>query len=393
MPSSNVQVCRFCVMDANHPGVEFDATGQCNCCTAALRRMPLEWWPGETGARKMQDLMAQLREEGRGKPYDAMIGLSGGIDSAYLAHILTAKHNLRVLAVHVDGGWNSVAAVSNIESLVRKTGIDLHTVVIEWDEMRDLQLAFLRAGVFNQDFPQDHAFFTTLVRTANKYDIRSFLSGVNFSSENVEVPSGPSVTAYDGKHLRAIHERFGSRPLRTFPVSSLLGYIWSTRVRGRPVVHKPLNFIDYDKEKAKDTLREVYGWRDYGAKHSESRFTKFYQEIYLPRKYFMDKRRLHMSSLIVAGQATREEALEEVALPALEPEQAARDIRFVAKKLGIGVDELNELIDAPPVLHVAYPNDMALQRNLLGLQEKFRRVRARLLSRGGGESPKKAVVA
>ena len=393
MAGSNVEVCRFCVMDANHPGVEFDATGQCNCCTAALRRMPLEWWPGEVGARKMQELMAQLREQGRGKPYDAMIGLSGGIDSAYLAHILTAEHNLRVLAVHVDGGWNSVAAVSNIESLVRKTGIDLHTVVIEWDEMRDLQLAFLRAGVFNQDFPQDHAFFTTLVRTANKYKIRSFLSGVNFSSENVEVPTGPSVTAYDGKHLRAIHERFGTRPLRTFPVSSLREYLWSTRVRGRPVVHKPLNFIDYDKEKAKETLREVYGWRDYGAKHSESRFTKFYQDIYLPRKYFMDKRRLHLSSLIVAGQTEREHALQEVSAPALDPEQAARDIRFVAKKLGIGVDELEALVDAPAVLHTAYPNDMALQRNLLGLQEKVRRLRARLRDRGPVDSGKKPVVA
>lgn len=373
MLGANVQVCTFCIMDANHPGVEFDSSGQCNCCKAALQRRPVEWWPGAVGARKMEALMRQLREEGRGKSYDAMIGLSGGIDSAYLAHVLATEHKLRVLAVHVDGGWNSVAAVSNIESLVRKTGVDLHTVVIEWDEMRDLQLAFLRAGVYNQDFPQDHAFFTTLVRTANQHKIRSFLSGVNFSSENIDIPTGPSPTAYDGRHLRAIHQRFGERPLERFPVMTLTNYVWSTRVRGRPVVYKPLNFIDYDKDKAKQVLREEYGWRDYGPKHSESRFTKFYQQIYLPRKFFMDKRRLHMSSLIVSGQASREEALSEVAAPPIDSSQAARDLRFVAKKLGIAVGELTALIDSPPVPHTAYANDLRLQRTLLDLQRGFRR--------------------
>lgn len=375
MLGRNAQVCVYCVMDANYPGVKFDPNGQCNCCQAAIQRRPAEWWPGETGGKKMEALMRQLREEGRNKPYDAMIGLSGGIDSAYLAHILASEHNLRVLAVHVDGGWNSVAAVSNIESLVRKTGIDLHTVVIEWDEMRDLQLAFLRSGVYNQDFPQDHAFFATLVRTANKYKIRSFLSGVNFSSENIDVPGAPSPTAYDGRHLKAIHKLFGERPLRRFPVMSLASYIWSARFRGRPVVHKPLNFLNYDKEMARGVLAREYGWRDYGPKHSESRFTKFYQEIYLPRKFFLDKRRLHMSSLVVSGQASREEAVAEVTTPPVEPEQAARDLRFIAKKLGLKVEELTLLIEAPPVPHTDYKNDLALQHTLLNLQHRFRRWR------------------
>lgn len=375
MLGGNAQTCTFCILDANHPGVEFDESGQCNCCKAALARRPHEWWPGSIGAEKMNALIHQLRGEGRGKPYDAMVGLSGGIDSAYLAHILVAEYGLRLLAVHVDGGWNSAAAVSNIEALVRKTGIDLHTVVIEWDEMRDLQLAFLRAGVFNQDFPQDHAFFATLIRTANKYKIRSFLSGVNFSSENIEIPAGPSPTAYDGRHLRAIHKRFGTRPLRRFPTMTLASYIWSTRIHGRPVVHKPLNFINYDKEEAKEVLRETYGWRDYGPKHSESRFTKFYQEIYLPRKYFMDKRRLHLSSLIVSGQMSRAEALEAIAPPPAENGQSERDIRFVAKKLGISRDDLVALIEAPPVPHTNYPSDMALQHFLSSLRLRVRKRR------------------
>ena len=373
MIGGNAQTCSVCVMDANMPGVEFDAAGQCNCCKVAFERRPHEWWPDAEGERRMGALAARLRKEGEGRPYDAMVGLSGGIDSAYLAHVLRAKHGLRLLAVHVDGGWNSEAAVSNIERLVRTLDLDLHTTVIEWSEMRDLQLAFLKAGVYNQDFPQDHAFFATLVRTAHRYRIRSFLSGVNFSSESVATPTGPSPTAYDGRHLRAIHKRFGTRPLRSYPVMSLREYLWSTQVRRRPVVEKPLNFLPYDKEKAKDALRAHYGWRDYGPKHSESRFTKFYQEIYLPRKYFMDKRRLHVSSLIVAGQLSREEALAQVSGPIADPLQSERDLRFVAKKLGIARQELVDLIEAPPVPHAAYPNDLALHRALLGLRSAARR--------------------
>lgn len=380
MIAGNAQVCAICVMDANHPGVEFDETGQCNSCKDAFERRQHEWWPDATGAAKMADLVRRMREQGKGKPYDAMVGLSGGVDSAYLAHLLAAEHGLRLLAVHVDGGWNSEAAVSNIESLVRALDIDLHTKVIEWEEMRDLQLAFLRAGVFNQDFPQDHAFFATLIATARDYGIRTFLSGVNFSSESVGIQAGPSVTAYDGRHLRAIHARFGERPLVEYPVMTLKEYLWMSWVRRQPRVERPLDFVDYDKEKAQDVLRKVYGWRDYGTKHSESRFTKFYQDIYLPRKYFMDKRRLHMSSLIVAGQLSRDEALAQLEKQPVDPQQSERELRFVATKLGISKDELVGLIEAPPVLHTDYPNDRAFHQMLINLRARMRR-------RGGKRAP------
>lgn len=373
----NVQTCGVCVMDATTPGVSFDEAGQCNCCRSAIARMPLEWWPGKEGQAKLDKLIARLKNEGRGKPYDAMIGLSGGIDSAYLAHVLSADYGLRCLAVHVDAGWNSAAAVTNIESLIRKTGFDLHTVVIEWDEVRDVQLAFLKSGVYNQDFPQDHAFFTTLMRTANRFKVKSFLSGVNFSSESVEVPAAPNPTAFDGKHLRAIHDRFGERPLRAFPTMTLREYLVSTRLRGRPVVYKPLNYLPYNKEEAKKVLRREYGWRDYGAKHSESRFTKFYQDIYLPKKYFMDKRRLHESSLIVAGQRSRTEALDVLATPIAAEDQAERDMRFVAKKLRISRETLDDLIHAPAIPHSEYPSDLAMQHRLIDLQHRVRRIAER----------------
>jgi N-acetyl sugar amidotransferase len=368
--STAPQLCSVCVMDASEASIVFDASGQCNCCRDAFERMSRTWWPNAEGERRMAALVSRLKDEGKGRDYDAMVGLSGGIDSAWLAHLMRVEYGLRLLAVHVDGGWNSEPAVSNIARLVRALDIDLVTQVIEWDEMRDLQLAFLRAGVLNQDFPQDHAFFATLFRTARRFGIRSFLSGVNFSSECVGTPGAANPPSVDGRHLRAIHTRFGTRPLTTYPVMTLTEYLWMTRIRRQPVIEKPLDFTNYDKEKAKQALRQAYGWRDYGPKHAESRFTKFYQEIYLPRKHHLDKRRLHLSSLIVSGQVTRSEALAELATNPLNTIQAMRDLRFVAKKLGVSSDELAGLIDSPPVPHAHYSSDMKLHRALTQMRRR-----------------------
>ena len=322
----------------------------------------------------MERLVQTLKEHGRARTYDVMVGLSGGIDSAYLAHVARRKLGLRLLAVHVDGGWNSDPAVRNIESLVRGLDIDLHTYVVEWSEMRDLQVAFLKASVLNQDIPQDHAFFATLYRTAARFGMRHFLSGVNFASECV-VPPKWGFPSMDGVHLRAVHRRFGREELRTFPVMSFSEYLWMTRVRRQLTIHRPLNYIAYDKELARAELQREYGWRDYGGKHSESRFTKFYQEIYLPRKFAFDKRRLHLSSLIVSGQISREQALAELATPIIDETQARRDIKFVAKKLGLSREELDALIESPPISHYAYPNQMNLLSALGRAKSALRAVR------------------
>ena len=369
--AGNSRVCSFCVMDTSSPAMEFDSAGRCNCCRDALARLPNEWWPGAEGQRRMKTMVQTLKAAGQGKPYDVMIGLSGGIDSAYLAHVAVRQLGLRVLAVHVDGGWNSEPAVRNIESIVRQLDIDLHTCVVEWREMKDLQVAFLKASVMNQDMPQDHAFFATLYRTAAKFDLHHFLSGVNYASENVVPRWGfPSM---DGKHLKALHRRFGSDPLTSYPIMPLTEFIWLTRVRKLLTVHRPLNYLAYDKEAARLELTRLYGWRDYGGKHCESRFTKFYQEIYLPRKFGFDKRRLHLSSLIVSGQLTRDAALTELAQPITAPGQARRDLKFVAKKLGLSATELDALIDGPAVNHLDYPNQMGLHRRLTALKNLLRR--------------------
>lgn len=357
------RTCSFCVMDDSVPNIQFDASGRCNCCRDALTRREHEWWPNETGQAKLDAMVQQLRAAGQGRPYDVMLGLSGGIDSAYLAHLAVRELGLRALAVHVDGGWNSEPAVRNIESLVRHLDIDLHTYVVEWSEMRDLQVAFLRASVLNQDIPQDHAFFSTLYRTSQRFGLRHFLSGVNYATESV-IPIGFGFPYSDDTHLRAVHRLFGQHELSTYPIMSFAEFLWLTRMRKQLTVHRPLNYIDYNKDRAVETLREHYGWRDYGAKHSESRFTKFYQDIYLPRKFNFDKRRLHLSSLIVSGQLTREQALQELDHPIATPDQIRRDIKFVAKKLGLSAVELQELIDAPAIDHLSYPNQMRIHRAL-----------------------------
>jgi hypothetical protein len=262
--------------------------------------------------------------------------------------------------------------VRNIESIVRSLDIDLHTHVVEWREMRDLQVAFLRAHVFNQDIPQDHAFFSTLYRTAARFGIRDFLSGVNFASENI-VPPGWGHPSMDGKHARAIHRIFGTEVLDAYPFMGLLEFLWLTRVRKVLAVHRPLNYLDYNKEAARQELTSEYGWRDYGGKHCESRFTKFYQEVYLPEKFDFDKRRLHLSSLIVSGQISRSEAISALQEPIAEPAQIRRDVKFVAKKLGMSAAELNELIDSPPVSHMNYPNQLSLHAKLTAIKTAIRR--------------------
>jgi N-acetyl sugar amidotransferase len=347
------RVCSYCVMDDTLDDIGFDVEGRCLCCKEAEVLLARDHLLDERGRARLEAMVAQLREQGRGRDYDCMIGLSGGVDSAYLAHVLHQDYGLRLLAVHVDGGWNSEAAVHNIERLVRHTGIDLHTVVIEWAEMRDLQLAFLKSGVINQDIPQDHAFFATLYRTAKTFGIETFLSGVNLSTEGVHQKGGgyPSI---DGRHVLAIHRKFGQAPLRHFPIITVPQYLWQTRVRRKPQILRPLNWMRYNKEEAKAVLAAAYGWQDYGVKHAESRFTKFYQETYLTRKTGFDKRRLHLSSLIVAKEITREEAMDQLSCPPVAPRTARQDVKFVAKKLGISVSELDKLIENKIVPHQSY---------------------------------------
>ena len=388
MGDTGRRVCTVCVMDDFRDTVHFDKDGRCNCCKAAERLLEIHWHPGPDGEARLETLVERLKREGRQKPYDAFVGLSGGVDSAYLAHVMRTRYKLRLLAIHVDAGWNTEPAVCNIERLVKNLDLDLYTHVVEWDEMRDLQLAFLKSGVFDQDIPQDHAFFAVLYRIPDLFNVRWFLSGVNLASESV-APPGCGVSKLDLRHLKAIHRRFGEVPLRLFPTLGLLGYAWRARIRKKVMVARPLNWMDYRKDEAKEVLRREHGWVDYGQKHAESRWTKFYQQIYLPQRFGVDKRRWHLSSLIMSGQMSREKALQELETPPLTAKEEFREKRFVARKLGITVEELERLIRMPEVPHMAYPNSEWAWRTFVGMGRivaRYRETRRRM-SISGIESP------
>jgi hypothetical protein len=316
-------------------------------------------------------MVSKLKYEGLTQSYDCIIGLSGGIDSAYLAHMVVKEFGLKPLAIHVDGGWNSEKAVRNINLIVDKLDIDLHTEVIEWHEMKDLQVAFLKSGVINQDIPQDHAFFASLYSAASKFGVKSFLSGVNLATESVRIENDSGHPSIDGKHLLAIHKQFGRAALTTFPLMSVWKYTYLSQILKMPKIYKPLNWMVYDKEKAQRLLENEYSWIDYGTKHSESRFTKFYQEVYLPKKVSYDKRRLHLSSLIVAGQCNRSDAIDILSLPITTLRDEQRDVAFVAKKLGLTKNELELLINAQVVSHQKYKSGLMLLNFMIACRDRL----------------------
>ena len=355
-------ICTRCVMDTSDPEITFDEGGVCNHCREFETFAGTIWFPDEEGARRLDAILARIKREGEGKPYDCILGLSGGIDSSYLA-LKTQDWGLRPLAVHVDGGWNSELAVANIEKIVKYCGFHLHTHVVDWEEMRDLQLAYLRSGISNQDVPQDHVFFASLYHFATKNGLRYVLSGGNIATEGI-FPTAWHGDAMDRRNLLAINSRFGSRRLRSYSTIGFAQYFfWYPFVRRmRPV--RPLNYMRYDKAAAAAELERRIGWRSYSRKHGESLFTKFFQNYYLPRRFGYDKRRPHLSSLIVSGQMARAQALAELARPLYDPEELEVDMEFFCKKLRITRSELDRLMEVPARHYSDFPNQDRLYRQV-----------------------------
>lgn len=355
----NYQICTRCIMDTSDPNIEFDTAGVCSHCRNFDQNMLPNWHPNASGRRALDEIVAKMKREGQGRPYDCAIGLSGGVDSSYLAYVARKELGLRLLAVHVDGGWNSELATRNIENIVRKLDIDLHTYVVDWEEMQDLQRAFLRAGLANQDVPQDHAFFAALYSNAQAYGLRYVLSGGNLATESV-MPSEWAYNAMDLRHLEAVHRRFGNGRLRTFPrVNFFRYYFWNRYVKRMQVV-RPLNYLPYVKDEAIATLERELGFQYYGGKHFESRFTKWQQLFYRPRKFGYDERRAYLSSLILSGQLTRAQALEALAGDTENERQAEKDTEYILKKLAISEDEFRQIMAQPPRTFRDYPSNYAL---------------------------------
>lgn len=347
-------------MDTSDSGIVFDERGWCDYCNNYYDNIVPNWHPDERGEREIMAQVEQIKRDGKGRDHDCLIGLSGGVDSSYVTYIAKEKFGLRPLLYHVDAGWNSQQAVNNIEKLVDGLDLDLFTEVVDWPEMRDLQLAFFKANVPHLDTPQDHAFFAGLYNFAAKNNVKYILTGANYSTECVREPLEWHYHASDLRQLKDIHRRFGTRPLKKFPLAGIFRFkIWYRFAKGVRVV-KPLNSIPFHKEEAMNELVEKFGWQKYAHKHYESRFTRFYESYWLPTKFGYDKRRAHFSSLILTGQLDRSEALEKIAIPAYNPETIAEDFEYIATKLGITVQELRALHDGPKKTFRDYKNDMAL---------------------------------
>jgi N-acetyl sugar amidotransferase len=352
---SDSQQCLRCVMDTTDPEITFDEHGICSHCHQFDSVTRKNWFPDEEGQRRLFAILEQIKREGAGQQYDCIVGLSGGVDSSYLA-LKAREWNLRPLVMHVDAGWNSELSVSNIEKIIQFCGYDLQTHVVDWEEMRDLQLAYLRSGVANQDVPQDHIFFASLYHFATKHGIRYILSGGNIATEGV-FASAWQGSAMDSINLKAIHAKYGDRPrlVNYKTISFLEAYIWYPFVKKMKTV-RPLNYMRYDKESAIRELQSTIGYRDYGRKHGESFFTKLFQNYYLPTKFGYDKRKLHFSSMIVSGQMSRERAIALLDAPLYDPLELDSDITYFCKKMRITRAQFDEFMNAPRHHHSDFPS-------------------------------------
>lgn len=358
MATRSYQICSNCVMDTTDPNITFDERGWCDYCRNFHENILPNWHPNEQGEKMLAPVIERIKRDGRGRDYDCLIGISGGADSSYVTYLAKEKFGLRPLIFHVDSGWNSQIAVNNIARLVDGLGLDLHTEVIDWNEMRDLQLAFLKAQVPHLDAPQDHAFFSSLYNFAAKHGFKYIVTGANHSTECIREPLDWIYHASDLRQLRDIHRRFGQRPLKTFPTADIFKYkLYYRYFKGVRVV-RPLDYVPYVKETAMRELADRFGWQKYAHKHYESRFTRFFEGYWLPKKFGYDKRRTHFSSLILTKQMTRDEALAAIARPAYDEREMAEDFEYVAKKLGLTVPELRQLMEGENKSYRDYKSNM-----------------------------------
>ncbi|GAA3982773.1 N-acetyl sugar amidotransferase [Pedobacter ginsengiterrae] len=346
-------------MDTSDPGIIFNEKGESDYYTNYIDTILPNWHTDERGYKELMMEAEKIKADGKGRDFDCIIGLSGGLDSSYAAYVAKEIMGLRPLIFHVDAGWNTDKAVGNIEKLVNGLNLDLFTDVINWQEMKDLQVAFLKSQIADQDLPQDYAFFSGLYKFAKKNKIKYVLTGGNFSTECCREPEEwGGFPGIDTRLVKDIHSKFGKRPLKTFPLVDILSYkIYYRYVLGMKVF-KPLNLVPYNKEDVEKLLLEKYGWESFQHKHHESRFTRFYEDYWLPRKFGFEKRRAHFSSLILTGQMTREEALGRISKPELSEDFLQKEFDYVADKLDLTRDELQKIFEGENKTYKDYKNKM-----------------------------------
>jgi N-acetyl sugar amidotransferase len=349
------KICTRCIMDTTDQEIEFDKNGVCNHCRKYDERASKELYYDEAGQEKLKQLIGEIKEEGKNKKYDCLIGVSGGTDSTFLLYMLK-KLGLRPLAVHLDNGWNPELASKNIEMTLKKLNVDLHTFVLNWEEFKDLQLSFLKASIANAEIPTDHAILAVLYHTAAERGIKYIISGGNIVTEAI-MPDSWMYDAKDWRIIKSIHKKFGKIKLKTFPVLTIFDWVFYTFVK--KIKYIPLlNYIQYNKKEAVQIIEKELGWRNYGLKHYESIYTRFFQGYILPKKFNIDKRRAHLSTLICSGQIKRDMALEEMKNnPYLNEDILKEDKEYVLKKMGITNEEFEKIMSLPVKTYKDYPNN------------------------------------
>ncbi|WP_352406593.1 N-acetyl sugar amidotransferase [Acetoanaerobium noterae] len=359
MSNKEYKVCTNCVMDTTDSKIVFDENGVCDYCNSYYNDILPNWNPDNNKENELMEIAKKIKCEGSNKPYDCIIGMSGGMDSSYLTYIAKEKMGLRPLIYTVDTGWNLNVAVENIEKIVKKLDLDMYTEVVNWKEMQDLQLAFFKSQVPYQDFPQDHAIFAGLYNYAVKNGIKYVLTGSNIATECVRAPI-EWVYLNDIVLMKDIHRKFGKIDLKTFPMCSMFKYrLYYAYIKGMKRV-APLDYIEYDKAKVEKELNEIFGWEKYENKHYENIFTRFYEGYYLPIKFGYDKRKCYFSNLILTGQMTRNEALIKLEENPYDEDLMKSDMEYIAKKLGISVDEFITIINGENKSYKNYKNSLSM---------------------------------
>jgi N-acetyl sugar amidotransferase len=375
----NYQICTNCVMDTSDSKITFDEKGVCDHCNDFYTNVLPNWHTDAQGRKQLEELVVKIKKDGEGKDFDCILGMSGGVDSSYLLHLAVTQLGLRPLVFHVDGGWNSELAVHNIQVMVDKLGLDLYTEVINWEEMKDFQLAFFKSGVPHLDIPQDHAFVATLYNFADKYKIKYILNGGNISTECVRNPMDWLYYGTDMAQINDIIKQFGTIKMDTYPFSPIFRHKFYLRyIKGVQVV-KPLNFMPYIKEDALQLLADIYGWTPYPQKHFESRFTKFYEGYWLPERFGFDTRRVQYSSLILTEQLKRDVALEKLKKPAYDRNTIEDEFKYIATKLGITPVKLREYFTMEKKYYTDYNNQVSIFKTgakvlkMIGVERSIKR--------------------
>ena len=363
--STKVRSCNRCILDSNDDHqITFDINGICSYC----QKFDKDYIfilnkTDEEKNRELNNLIEIIKSEGKGKKYDCICGISGGLDSSFLA-AKAKEFGLRTLLVHFDNGWNSELAVKNVEQICKYTGFDLHTYVVNWEEFKDLQKAYITSGVLDWEVPTDHALWAVILKKAKELNIKHILIGANYQTEGV-LPSTMRYDKADLKNIRDIHSKYGKlKKIRTFPVykfwwHTYLKWVWGLKL------DTLLFYMEYNKDQAKQYLVDLVGWRDYGGKHYESIFTRFYQGYVLNKKFGYDKRKAHLSSLICSGQISKKEAIEDLQNPMINSDVLQDDLQFFLKKMEFTADEFQQIMNQNPVPHLAFKSYSTFEYPLL----------------------------